>query len=211
MNKVLENNQGIFPVKIITSYATKITGKFRKYVKIYVKFAYPLEMTEMKFQKVTGEAFLEVPAFDFQAGYLLPGKIILLKLIKDNHSNKETVVYLGPEGDWETLYNLKGTNPDVKVKAKEMGYTFSNFSESTKHGVIEDKTRNWLEVWLDGVSYVVAVRGKEMENDQYVYYVKPGLCSGDELKVSYGVGLLRDYCKNKGYKLVENLSHYTND
>ena len=68
MNKTLENNNGIFPVKVISSYATKITGKFRKYVKIYVKFAYPLEIMKQKNQKAYGEVFLEVPAFDFQAG-----------------------------------------------------------------------------------------------------------------------------------------------
>lgn len=206
MNNTLESNNGVFPVKILSSYATKITGKFRKYVKIYVKFAYPLEMFKDKFQKVTGEAFLEVPSFDFQAGYLLPGKIILLKLVKDS-----VVVYLGPEGDWETMYNLKGTNPDQKVKARDMGYTFANFSESTNHGVIENKLHDWLEVWLDGVSYVVASKGRRMENDQPVFYIKPGLCSGDELKVQYGISLLREYCKNKGYKLVESSSPYTND
>lgn len=210
MNKTLENNNGIFPVKVISSYATKITGKFRKYVKIYVKFAYPLEIMKQKNQKAYGEVFLEVPAFDFQAGYFFPGKIILLKFVED--SEKSVVVYLGPEGDWETMYNLKGTNPDKKVSAKEMGYTFASFSEIyTTTGVFEDESRHWIEVKVDNLPYVTAVRGKEMINGQYVYYIKPGLGVTDELRVSYGTSLLRDYCRSKGYMLVENQSGYTPD
>lgn len=210
MNDTLESNNGVFPVKIISSYAVKITGKFRKFVKIYVKFAYPLEFMKGNNKKASGEVFLEVPAFDFQAGYLLPGKVILLKFVGDENKGKTTsVLYLGPEGDWETLYNLKDVQPNKKVSAKEMGYTFANFSEISRTGVFEDETRNWIEVKIDDLPYVTAVREKVMDNDQYVYYIKPGLGVEDELRVSYGTSLLRDYCKAKGYKLVEDSRNYT--
>lgn len=121
------NKKNVTPALILDMYVHMV-GSYGQ-VKTYFKLQLPIfkdNNGKEKYEVI--EVDIEVPQQDIQSRKIMIGKKILIERVNKNH-----IIYLGPEGDWETMLQF-GVSPNdyATFDAK-----FHGFSEETSPAGIE--------------------------------------------------------------------------
>lgn len=122
--------ENVVPARIIDMYAYKIIGGFLepKMVKTYLKLQLPINK-EGKTEII--EVNVDIPTVDIQSKRIMTGKKILIE-----RTSRDSLVYLGPEGDWETMMKF-GIAPKDKAI---FNVQFADFSETSPSGIEYEET-----------------------------------------------------------------------
>ena len=121
------NKKNVTPALILDMYAHLVTNG--KQVKTYLKLQLPIfkdDKGKERYEVI--EVDVSIPQEDIQSRKVMVGKKVLIERV-----NKDNIIYLGPEGDWETMmqYGI-APNDYAKFDAK-----FHGFSEDTSPAGIE--------------------------------------------------------------------------
>lgn len=165
---------------IIDMYAHQIGGGFMqpKFVHTYLKLKLPKHLHG---QIIKGD--FKIPQADMQSGYIKVGKKIMLYV-----PSPDKVVYLGPEGDWETMLNEYGIAPnDFKTLNQD-------FSEGETYSMIQE-IDNHVTVTLDG----------SLQAECYVDPSKKCLY-GCKYYDEDGKKLLKEFAKSRDLKFPKDYS-----
>ena len=173
--------ENVIPAKIIDMYAYKITGGFLepKMVQTYLKLQLPVDK-EGKTEII--EVNVDIPTVDIQSRRIMTGKKILIERTSQN-----SLVYLGPEGDWETMMKF-GIAPRDKAI---FNVQFADFSETSPAGIeyIESQTNEPLRGKLEIKAGEVVLASADIHPD--------GLHNCRYLN-DFGKKLLIDYARPRG-------------
>lgn len=156
---------------VIDMYAHKITGK---HTSTYLKLQLPV--VNNRYEVI--EVDLEIPNVDIQSRRVSVGKKVLIERV-----DKEHIVYLGPEGDWETMMKW-GISPDDKATFNQK---FHGFSQN--------------ETSVDGIEYIMNGNNLKIKAGEVILAeasIEEDGAHDCRYNGEIGKKLLIDYCRPRG-------------